>query len=190
MTKHWPYLVIILLLILLLLRDLSCNDQGTNSGNTDTIRIETVHKYDTVIHEIHTHKIYYSDTGKLILPPVVDSSAAVKDYYTEHPFVDSLSNDSIDITYSGTIWKGSMFNPSVKYLWKMPTTTIINTVLESPPPRFKMYAGAYGVIAGEPAFGGMLSLQNRHDDIFSIGAGYPKSVMLQAQFKIRLQKRK
>lgn len=181
---HWPYIVIILLLTILLLKDCGEKDSGL-SGTSDTVRTETVSRYDTVIHEILTHKIYYFDSVKVQSEPISDTIQLIQDYFTRYTFSDSMVTDSIEATYSADIWKNSLFNPSFHIRYKFPTAVNNNTILV--PKKVHVHAGIYVPIEYGYGvdLGAQVTLQDKRGRMWSLGYATDKRATIGLQWKIK-----
>lgn len=182
--EHWPYLLTILLLTLLLLKD--CGESDSYSPHTDTIRTETILRYDTVIHTVERHNYHVVDLNKKI-EPVADTSQLISDYFTQRQFSDTLKDSSIEAVYSGMLWKNSLFNPSFTYKILRPQSITYNTVVESRP-KTRFLLGGFAMYNDKPTVGAVASLQMKSGVLISGGYGTGKTYYGGVQWPIKLRK--
>lgn len=165
-----------------------CADYNGYSAHSDTVRTETVFRYDTVIHTIEQHKTTYviehADTHAARMQ---DTSQTVADYFTPKQYTDSLSDSILTGAYTATIFKNEIFDPKFSYQITRPQTITNNTILS--PQKNKVYLGGFAAVSGtSPSVGGMISLENKRGQIASIGVGTNKTYFIGYQWKIRLKK--
>ncbi len=197
MKNKNTYLIIIIGVILLLIQFFGKRNTdvmlqlleqvASDTSRNDTMVIETVYRYDTVIHEILTHNINYipkTDSDALVFDAEPDTNLTVRDYYTQRTFTDTLRDSNIVATYSATIWKNSFFNPQFTYKLIRPQSITTN-ILDNP--RNKIYLGGFLSYSDKPSIGGLLSFQNKKEQMFTAGYGI-KMYLVGFQSKISFGK--
>jgi len=182
-TKDGFLYVIIIILAAVILKD-GCQKDSGFSGTSDTIRTETVFRYDTVIHEILTHNIIYRDTV-LIIDSSADTTQVWNDYFTKYHFSDLLQTDSIEATYSGDIWKNSLFNPEFKIRYKFPTSSQTTTILA--PRKASLHAGFFFTYNNPNGLniGAQATLQDKGGHLWTLGYGSDKTALIGLQWNLR-----
>lgn len=94
---------------------------------------DTILVYDTVSHYIvdsfpyyvlHTDTIIYRDT----VFKDVDTAVILKDYFALHVYSREWKDDSIQINLRDTVTQNRFLHNYITYKFKVPFTTIINTV--------------------------------------------------------------
>lgn len=160
-------------------------DCGNNPNESTGTKSETVHRYDTTIHLVHTHNTTH--TKELIpkIPEKVDTPQALTDFYTPVIYRDSIKSDSLEGEYSGVIWKNEMFAPSLKYRFTFPTQT--TTTIISPKTN-KVHFGAFLGYSTAPFVGGMVGYQDKRDRQFLAGYGANQTGFVGMTWKIRLRR--
>lgn len=174
--------VLLAVVIFLWLTD-GCNKDSGVPGSSDTIRTETVYRYDTVVHEILTHKIYYEsaanvDTSQFIVPAGHDTSG------NPVAFSDTISDTILQGVYSGVLWKNAIFQSKFRYKILQPTEIINNTIIA--PKRVSLSAGPY-LTYKMPAgtnIGVMATLQDKGGHLWTLGYGSDKTALIGLQWKI------
>lgn len=158
---------------------------NTTVTTHDTIIIKDNSTHTTTIenHHWHDRPVYIE------IPAKIDSDAVVIDYFTHHPFTDSIVDSNGTFVYSGDIWKGSMFNQDFHYRWDKPQTIITNTTIHPAKLHNKIYLGAFLSFRNpEPTVGAFMSFQDKHDRILTIGYGTGPTYLIGTQWKISFRR--
>lgn len=182
--EHW--IIILLTALVIYLWTDGCNNPNNTAPTQDTVRVEITKRYD---HYIYTHS---SDTiyllkETLVLQPVQDTLALIRDYFTQREFSDTILDSNLSATYSGMVWKNSIFNPKLSYKLLRPQTIIQNTVIESTPTR-KLSLGAFAGYSDKPMIGALAVYTDRRDRSFSVGYGINQTLLIGITGKIKLRK--
>lgn len=97
--------------------------------NSDTIYLKPDTAYKEIPHWYPwlIHDTTYTDTGKVIIPPGIDSLAVAKAFYRINYNEQQLSDSAIDIKIKQTLSQNKVQDFKFWYRYKIPQQVIINT---------------------------------------------------------------
>lgn len=97
----------------------------------------------------------------------IDTQAILKDYFLTRNYIDTISNDSIEIIICDDVYKNEMKRSKLEYKWKAPERLIKETIKLYP--NIFAFGLAPGYFGAKPTFGFYGNYQMKS---FGIGAIY------------------
>ncbi len=189
LKKNWLYILIAIMAIIIFLQRCNNGDVIRKPNDTtyihDTIKVEL--KGDVVIKQIpyrvevpilHDTLIYLPDTSKdgyknAYLKAMLELDS--KNYYEDSIEVSDTNGLKGFITFYDTVYRNKLLNKGIKYDITYPKIKKTVTITKYDKPKNQVYVGT-SVLGNTSKFiGGVkidLSLKNRKDQIYEIGAQY------------------
>ena len=184
MNKTHIILLEALAIVVLVLYITQC--QGPSSLGEGEYSIErtsdTVYISDTTVRELYTDTTVF--IPKIVERPVIDSTgnsivdSLLIELQTLRTFIDTISDDSVDIFITETIGNNTRKNLDLYYRIKFPTQNIINnTTIINNEPVNKWFIGGSLMYNPDWYLGPKLTLKDKKDNLYSL------SVMVSPQAK-------
>lgn len=201
MTKNLLIAALITIIILLLWQWQCHGRGGAGVIKSDTVTVYKYLKSDTAYipkpYKVFVDKIRYVPVhtekwDTLYLPELIgmtmeDTLAILADYYATYFYSDTIRNQYGKVTINDTVTQNKLSGRGVIQDFKIPITTITNTVVEK---RNQVYVGA-GVLGNlkDPLRGYELNLflENKKDN--QIGIGYQQVFNNDNYFKVNFLKK-
>lgn len=166
----------------------NCRNSGQNQSSNDTIT-QIITQYDSTV-KIIEQPVYHFVTKvqEVQVPAKVDTSAIIKDYFTKYTANYTFRDSSIEAEVTDTIFKNSSVGMSFSYKNLRPTQIITNNVITQEKLRNKLYIGASLSYRDNLSPGGLLTFQNKREQLLTAGYSIDKIYFIGFQTKISFRK--